>query len=231
VFYPELPLVWLKPTTANLQHLTIYSSLYCGFYPKLDFRDIHFPQLKSLALGNYGFVHDSQLRWILSHAATLSELYLDDCAIIYEVSIAASERTLLSSEVFEKREGLKDNLYASYNKRWADYFRAFKDDLPHLQHFRYGHGEGWFEGDEAAPFERETELKNGFHEESYMVYCDGFGSSPYMSELVYRMESEQGNNHVNYERADKVGPTEEDKEAFRKLCAKLAQTIPEFKED
>ncbi|KAL4863466.1 hypothetical protein BDV12DRAFT_206461 [Aspergillus spectabilis] len=210
VFYPALPSVCLKPTTASLQHLTIYSSLYCGFYPKLDFRDIHFPRLKSLALRNYGFVHDSQLKWILSHAATLSELYLDDCAIIYE--------------------GFNDNFYASYSKRWVDYFRAFKDGLPHLQHFRYGHGEGWFEGDEAAPFERETEIKNGFHEESYRVCCDGFGPGPYMSELVYRMESEQDNNHVDHEPADKVGPTENDKEAFRELCAKLGQTIPDFKD-
>ncbi|RDW65894.1 uncharacterized protein DSM5745_09633 [Aspergillus mulundensis] len=36
VFFTTLPLCWLKPTTANLEHLTLYSTLYFGFYPKCD---------------------------------------------------------------------------------------------------------------------------------------------------------------------------------------------------
>ncbi|KAL4876834.1 hypothetical protein BJY04DRAFT_222681 [Aspergillus karnatakaensis] len=228
VFYPELPTIWLKRTTANLQHLTIYSALYCGFYPKLDFRDIHLPQLKTLSLGNYGFVHDSQLDWILAHGATLTELYLEDCGIIHEVSIGNYKQTLLDPSAFEKRPYQGDYMYASYNKRWADYFRAFKDNLPNLQHFRYGHGDGWWEDDQRTPFETETEVKNNFHEESYMVFCDGFGPSPYMSEMVYRVQEGDG---IKYQHAERVTVSEEDKQAFQELCITLGQAIPSFEPD
>ncbi|KAL5337261.1 hypothetical protein BJX70DRAFT_389444 [Aspergillus crustosus] len=214
VFFLELPSVWLKPTTANLRHLTIYSSIYCGFYPKLNWSGIHFPPLKSLALGNHGFVHDSQLEWILSHAATLSDLYLDDCGIVDEVAIADYERTLLDPALYKKREGLRDNLYASYSKRWVDYFRAFKDGLSHLRRFHYD-----------TPFETETTIRNQFHEESYMVFCDGFGPSPYMTELIYRE-----NGPVEYRHGERVLPSEADKEAFREICAKLGQEIPDLED-
>jgi len=56
-----------------------------GFFPKLDLRTIHFPQLRTLALGNYTFTHDWQLEWITSHALTLQNLYLDDCPILYQM--------------------------------------------------------------------------------------------------------------------------------------------------
>ncbi|KAL4932558.1 uncharacterized protein BDV17DRAFT_288071 [Aspergillus undulatus] len=221
-FYAALPSFWLRPTTSTLQHLTLYSSLICGFYPKLDFNGVHFPYLKTLSLGNYAFVHDSQLDWILSHGATLTELYLDDCTILYEVSIEDYKNTYLPAEQFEKREGLLDNLYASYSGRWADCFRAFRDKLPHLQHFRYGHSpDGWEFN--TTPFERETGLEIGLHEESYLVFCDGFGPSPYMSELIYRVPKEDG---MDYKHAETLLPSEEDKKALQELCARCGQDVP-----
>ncbi|KAL4816243.1 hypothetical protein BDW67DRAFT_191150 [Aspergillus spinulosporus] len=226
-FYQTLPSFWLEPTTANLRHLTIYSSLYCGFYPKLDFRALHFPQLKTLSLGNYGFVHDSQLAWILAHADTLTELYLDDCGILYEVSIEDFENTYLPPEEFTQRDGLDDALYACYTKRWADYFRAFKDGLPHLQRFWYGHSpEGW--AFNTTPFEREAEIKIGLHEESYLVFCDGFGPSPYMEELIYRYpkNADGGGGGQEYVYAQMLTPSDEDKMALEELCRKLGQSMP-----
>ncbi|RDW58579.1 uncharacterized protein DSM5745_11270 [Aspergillus mulundensis] len=222
-YYQAIPSFWLKPTTATLQHLTLYSSVFCGFYPRLDFRGLHFPQLRGLALGNYGFVHDSQLDWILEHGETLAELYLDDCAILHEVSIKDIENTYLPSSQFTQKDGLLDNLYASYKARWADYFRAF-ETLPRLRHFRYGHcPDGWTFN--SAPFEQETQIEIGLHEESYLVFCDGFGPSPYMSELIYRYPKADGDG-MDYVHGTPVTPSDEDREALVRLCTKLGQSVP-----
>ncbi|KAL4907077.1 hypothetical protein BDW74DRAFT_176679 [Aspergillus multicolor] len=229
-YYQTIPSFWLKPTMATLQHLTLYSSLYCGFYPKLDFTGVHFPHLKSLALGNYAFVHYSQLQWILSHGDTLQELYMDDCAILHEVSIKDVESTYLPATQFIQKDNLGGNLYASYSARWADYFRAFSS-LPKLRHFRYGHTpEEWKFN--SAPFEQESEIELGLHEESYLVFCDGFGPSPYMSETIFRVprEDREGNG-VDYVHGKSVVPSEEDWEELGRLCVKLGQGVPVPKEE
>ncbi|KAF2870040.1 hypothetical protein BDV95DRAFT_608063 [Massariosphaeria phaeospora] len=79
------PTNWLKPTAQNLKHLTLYADLPFGFFPKLELRDIHFPQLRTLALGQYVISHDWQVDWIISHHATLYELYLDHCSILFQI--------------------------------------------------------------------------------------------------------------------------------------------------
>jgi hypothetical protein len=209
-FYPQLPSFWLQPTAANLEHLTIYSSLYYGFYAKFDLTSVHFPRLKTLALGNYTFVHDSQLDWILSHGDTLRELYLDDCPILFEVASNNKERTLLDPNTLKQHPRLRTKSHATYETRWHDYFRAFKDGLPRLQHFRFGHCQYWWEN-ETTPFERETTIDIGFHE-SYLVFCDGYGPSPYMERMIY-----------NDGDGKPLKPSEEDKAALEELLVKLGQ--------
>ncbi|KAL5001080.1 hypothetical protein BDV10DRAFT_199377 [Aspergillus recurvatus] len=181
-------------------------------YPKIDFRALHFPRLKTLSLGNYAFIHDSQLTWILSHADTLVELYLDDCTILYEVSIKDVENTYLAPEQFAQRTGLGDALYACYPRRWADYFHALKDGLPHLQHFR------------------ESEIEIGLHEESYLVFCDGFRPSPYMRELIYRYPKEDGDG-MDYVHAEPLRPSDEDRVALEEFCVKFRQSAPPSREE
>ncbi|KAL4821916.1 hypothetical protein BDW67DRAFT_189789 [Aspergillus spinulosporus] len=171
-FFPELPSVWLEPCLSNLQHLTLYSSIYIGFTPKCDLRGLHFPQLNTLAFGSHIFIHDSQLDWILSHAATLTALYLDDCAIVHEAAVdsdsALQGQTLLPPDAFRPHPHLKDyKLYTSYATRWADYFRAFKEKLVNLRDFRYGHAPNWWD-DETTPFESEQKIRIGFGE-SYLA--------------------------------------------------------------
>lgn len=103
IFFSDLPSFWLKPAFSNLEHLALYSNLYVGFVPKCDFRGLHFPKLKTLALGNHAFIHDSQLDWILSHGETLTELYLDHCSIIFEATVypKTMERTYLPPDDFK----------------------------------------------------------------------------------------------------------------------------------
>ena len=104
----ELPSLWLKPAANNLTTLVLYQTFYFGYSPKLDLRGVHFPNLRTLALGNYVFTHNVspnpslvlklpecpnltftlppetkwQLDWLTSHTK-LESLYLDDCITLY----------------------------------------------------------------------------------------------------------------------------------------------------
>ncbi|PLB55531.1 hypothetical protein P170DRAFT_399698 [Aspergillus steynii IBT 23096] len=210
-FFTDLPSFWLQPTLAKLQYLTLYSSNYFGFYPKFDPTGLYFPQLKTLALGNHAFVHDSQLDWILSHGETLTELYLDDCPILYEVAIYENDKTYLDAASFGPKAGLGEKHYAAYDKRWHDYFNAFNDKLPLLRHFRAGHCPHWWD-EETTPFEQEQHIKVSLPKDRYMMFCDGFGPSPYMEEMIYR--NGEGSRPDCYV---------EDQKALEELCAKLGQ--------
>lgn len=53
--------------------------------PGIDFRGLHLPHLRTLALNRMTFTHDWQVDWILSHGATLQALLLDDCPLIHDV--------------------------------------------------------------------------------------------------------------------------------------------------
>ncbi|KAL4936732.1 hypothetical protein BDV06DRAFT_86642 [Aspergillus oleicola] len=238
-FFSELPSVWLKPCLANLEHLTLYSTLYAGFFPKCDFRGLHFPRLKSLALGNHVFIHDSQLDWILSHSSTLSELYLDDCGIVWEAAVYGEfefdedtyTRTLLPKESFKPHPHLPSHkLYYAYSSRWADYFRAFKDKLPVLRHFRYGHGPEWW-AEDSTPFETETRIPVGFHKESYMVFYDGILPSEYMEYIYWEISDETAERGVRHENGQVLEPSEEDRKALVELCEKLGQRVNLAEED
>ncbi|EEH08899.1 F-box domain-containing protein [Histoplasma capsulatum G186AR] len=218
-FTRELPSVWLEPASSTLRHLTLYSTLYFGFYPKLDLRDIRFPNLQSLALGNYSFVHDTQLDWILSHGPTLQRLYMDDCAILYEVGIYDKDNCYLSPA--EMHPGHKRNLFgevhgrASYSKRWHDYFRAFQEGLPQLRHFRFGSSPDWWDNS-GIPFEMETEIRIRLNMELYLVFCDGFGPSPYMD----RWLGENDDDTVPYPECQA-----EDMDALEALLSKTGQAV------
>ncbi|KAB8226523.1 hypothetical protein BDV33DRAFT_186595 [Aspergillus novoparasiticus] len=201
-FFAEMPSAWLKPTMGSLEHLTIYCDNYWGFFPKLDLNGIHFPRLKTLALGNFGFVQDSQVEWVISHAATLIELYLDDCTILYDKS---------QMEVRIRKDCPQLSKHCrSYEKRWHDLFDAFRTGLPLLRHFRMG-TTCWSEG---MPFEKETKINIGLMNDRYMACYDGYGPSPYIT------------GHHTYADDEKAAPEcdEEDRNALRLLLQSIGQT-------
>ncbi|KAL2850667.1 hypothetical protein BJY01DRAFT_209739 [Aspergillus pseudoustus] len=232
-FFPTLGSTWLAPAAANLEHLTLYSNLFIGFFPICDITNIHFPRLKTLALGNYTFMHDSQLDWITSHGSTLQELYLDDCPILYEVKLSAADtaRTLLDKDRYKPHPRIVgDDLYASYDKRWCSYFGAFAEKLPHLRHFRFGHSPAWWQ-DETTPFEAETGITIGFDKESYMTYCEGYGPSQYMRSMIWDVEDEEEKERNFFPDYDcRVQPSEGDIAALRALLRRTGQEV-ELDED
>ncbi|KAF7158668.1 hypothetical protein CNMCM6106_005458 [Aspergillus hiratsukae] len=215
-FFKQLPSVWLKPSAPSLQHLSLSCDNYFGFYPKLDLSDIHFPYLKSLSFGNYCFVQDSQLEWILSHAATLTELYFDDCAILYDVCLYAEhlDRGPFKKGEMARRREQQPKYYRSYNKRWHDYFDSLRTGLPHLRQFRFG-SSNWSEG---VPFEKEAKIKISLRENRYMACYDGYGPSPYL----------EGNYRPDEWEQEAPQCDEKDKEALRLLLEKTGQGVAEI---
>jgi hypothetical protein len=89
---------WLEPLQHQITHLTLHASDFWGVYPRWDPRALHFPRLQSLALGRWSIAHEWQVHWLLSHAATLEALYLEDCPIVYALSLVSYQHESLSWE-------------------------------------------------------------------------------------------------------------------------------------
>ncbi|KAK2783206.1 hypothetical protein FQN52_000420 [Onygenales sp. PD_12] len=217
----KLQSTWLSPTIPSLEHLTLHSDQYFGLHPKLDLSGIHFPRLKSLALGRHAFCHDVQVDWIISHAQTLRELYLDDCPILHSV-ISWDDRDMktyhpaLRSEKWEivELEGYLGRfpLY-TYHARWHDYFTKFRTGLPLLQHFRIGK----ITGDREDLLEHEHDITIGLFRDRYMVFA---------GPDHYRTSDDDGGDV-----AEKMGEMpschDEDKEALCALFEKIGQRLAE----
>ncbi|CAI6334267.1 unnamed protein product [Periconia digitata] len=164
-FWGKFPQTFLKPAMGNLQRLVLYSDILFGFFPRLDLRDVHFPNLKSLCFGYYVFAQDSQFDWITSHAATLQELYMDDCSILYSIAHTIPgwlgedgfplEHPPNTSECYGRsftpweEEDLNDEVdeklkLVNYPTRWFDIFSRFQKELPRLRRFAFGKSKQWF---------------------------------------------------------------------------------------
>ncbi|OGM48784.1 hypothetical protein ABOM_003050 [Aspergillus bombycis] len=178
-FFSAVPSFWLKPAHQTLKELNLAHCHFWGYYLKLDLRGVHFSRLRILQLTKYTLVHDSQLDGIFSHRDTLAELYLEDCAIGWDIEATADkEMAYLDPNSYITRPGSGGKRYATYDKRWHDYFKSFQE-LRHLQRFRYG----WIE--KYGPFEEGPDLNLSMHIASYMLY----GSLGYQELPSYCMDT------------------------------------------
>ncbi|CAG8116993.1 unnamed protein product [Penicillium salamii] len=218
-FFKELPSTWLSPAAPSLQHLSLCSREYSGFYPDLDLTNLFFPRLKTLSLGNFCFFHDGQIDWILKHGDTLEEIYFDDCAILYDFGMMEEnvDACALPRDTLVRREG-DESLYGSFEKRWHHIFDLFAEKLPKLRHFRIGRSD-WSPD---IPFEQERDIKVGLYYNRYMCCYDGWGPSSYM-------EGEDPKELAKLENEWRPSPEcdDEDRAALRKLLAKLGQSVQE----
>lgn len=67
---------------------------------------VHFPNLQSLTLGNFSFVNDDQLNWILGHSSTLEELYMVRCFIVFYVRIPDNMKLLDRTPLTEQQPSI-----------------------------------------------------------------------------------------------------------------------------
>jgi hypothetical protein len=214
-----LPSIWLKPAMGSLQKLTLYSTFMWGCYPKANLDGVHFPQLKSLALGRFSFVDDKQLDWILAHSSTLQELYLDDCPIIVAVRMFDSESDLSNCQVPESEMVLKEagglrEFRYSYPRRWHEYFSSIQEGLPKLRQFGFGLSaelDAW-----VLPFEKETEIVPALMQDRYLVFDGGVGPNQFNDRTHdFDFDSEE-----EWPDCD-----EEDRNALKKLYHKIGQQV------
>ncbi|KAL5388127.1 hypothetical protein DPSP01_003117 [Paraphaeosphaeria sporulosa] len=190
---------WLEPAK-TLRHLTLYSDIPTGWFPKVDFCNVHFAQLQSLALGQFVFCDDRHFKWIVDHSETLQELYFDHCSIIYQSGASLGRNQWLDEQGYPKIGG-EDEFWAhdysilprpdeehvltleSYAVRWSDAFELFSKTLTRLRTFRFGTSSQWnFDtpnrhddgcpGHPIMPWEAERDLKTELFEERYLVYND-----------------------------------------------------------
>jgi hypothetical protein len=178
----------------------LYSDLPLGWFPKLDLRNVYFPQLKCLALGQHIFHHNRQIDWIIPHSSTLEELYLDRCSILYQIGHTIPK--WLDEEGYPKEdsngydwspdpENLQDDnafslilQFESINLRWHDIFFRFAEGLV-LQDFRFGSSKQWKSTDSryinqgcqsvGMPFmtwENEKNIENQILGTRYLIWDD-----------------------------------------------------------
>jgi hypothetical protein len=147
-FRYSLPEFWLKPTTNQLTHLSLYGrECYWGLWPFTDLRDVAtFPHLESLSLGNFAIAHDWQIDWITSHGSTLQELCLDDCSIVFALSMSQDQaHTNFPSLPLLADVPSRYRPYKLYFKevdlRWHHVLERFRIELPRLRYFAMGHGD------------------------------------------------------------------------------------------
>ena len=165
----RVPLFWLEPTQAHLTHLTLSVDDEWGVLPFMDVQTIHFPNLKSLALGNYTVAHEMQVNWILRHGATLEELTLSNCAIIYAFYNFANY------DFWEDFVELR-----LIDLRWSDVFAMFKEKLQKLKHFRMAN-------EPSRPTDYMISIQHRLpamiQTERYKGYKDGGCPTPWMNDI------------------------------------------------
>jgi hypothetical protein len=181
-FGQDLPNIWLKSTSNQLTHLTLYGTeCYWGIYPFVDFRDIPtFSRLKSLCLGNFTIAHNWQINWIVSHSATLEELIMDDCCIVPILRM----KTTMAKTNFPDLAPSKLNhgrfritvYWKEIFLRWHMVLDRFRTELQKLSHFVMGHG-NW---EDHRAFEERYELLSGIPKGRYAFFDWGIGPSQWI---------------------------------------------------
>lgn len=185
-FGKDLVEFWLAPSQQNLVNLKLYSTCYFGYLPKCDLRGIHFPHLKTLALGNMTFTHDWQIDWIVSHGATLESLTLDDCPIITDALVyntIENDRYVKLNDDYTLATA-DDPIFWSYPTRWHSYFDKLTTGLPHLRRFGVGVGpwDNCYGCDRGtAPFEAAAQLSARLVAERYGIFHGGTGPSQWIA--------------------------------------------------
>ncbi|OAG05651.1 uncharacterized protein CC84DRAFT_1259051 [Paraphaeosphaeria sporulosa] len=161
-FWESFPALFLLPASTTLTALVLYSDIPLGWFPKLDLRAVHLPNLASLTLGHHILHHNHQVDWIVSHGETLRELIFDRCSILYQ--IGCNTLGWLDDDGYPKNDPTTDFdgwgwsadpeddgdeefgrnlLFKSNDLRWGTVFSRLASSLPRLHEFRFGTSSQW----------------------------------------------------------------------------------------
>ncbi|KAG9567206.1 hypothetical protein KCU71_g3514, partial [Aureobasidium melanogenum] len=228
-FGHELETYWLAPIANNLLYLKLYAStMLFGMYPRCNLP--RFPRLRKLLLGNLSVVNDDQIDWILSHAATLEELTLDDAIIgigarFTEQSVDVINRRVnyLPLKIEDGRPCYRPQPTLRYtpqrwlwSTRWHHIFNRFQHGLPHLKYFAFGHGNRG----ENASFDEAEALTCELETDRYHYFDEGSGPSNWLSNhyhtKAYKYREKDKDEIVYHPECD-----EEDWQALKDLVHEL----------
>ncbi|KAI0065718.1 hypothetical protein BV25DRAFT_1588701 [Artomyces pyxidatus] len=110
-YFPRI----LRGSTSTLTSLRLSAPNNVGIVPGICFDDLHYPHLERLYIRHAFYTEDAGPEpFILAHAATLVDLEVDRCLIVYEDE-DGPDRT------------------------WEQIADGFVDNLPHLRVFQYEH--------------------------------------------------------------------------------------------
>ncbi|KAH0287060.1 hypothetical protein M436DRAFT_62087 [Aureobasidium namibiae CBS 147.97] len=180
----ELRKYWVAPIAENLVYFKLYAcDMLFGTFPACNLPKL--PELRTLILGNLSMCNEDHIDWILSHAATLEELILDDAVVavgtvLYaEVADEASRRIIYSSLTIEdgrplyqpKLDHALPKRRSLWLTRWHHIFGRLQRSLPKLKHFAMGHG-NW---DEHKAFDEAEILQNVLTDARYQYLDRGTG--------------------------------------------------------
>lgn len=214
-------------------------NIYFGYSPKLDLRGVHFPSLRTLALGNYTFTHDWQLDWLSSHSSTLENLYLDDCIVVYYAKLYDCK---VDSEGYPiVRHGgntdlLGPRVFGSYESRfidltWARILHHLRAHLTSLRHFRIGKSTRWGRCGPARNVLEYEDLAIGLLPDRYQVFDMGIGPCQYTddSNFYYHEDLKQGDTEGQkavafFEKREEQNL--EDRGALVELLTAIRQPLP-----
>jgi hypothetical protein len=139
---------WLKPISANLKALSIYSeSSNWGPFPGyFDPSGISFPKLETLALGYYTLAHDNDLDWVLA-LKSLRRLILHNCMIASWIRIEPENMAEWKVRTHDWTKLDEDGYGAeyAYGGKWSEFFDRIAEDLPNLVDFKFGYGDTYEE--------------------------------------------------------------------------------------
>ena len=178
-FFTRLPRAWLAPASHNLTFLSLGAEGLWGYLPKVDFRGVHFPRLKSLLMKDFVFSHDWQLDWILSHTS-LQEMRLILCRILIHAHWYGDEDKEGYPISFSSSRAQKYNKNYHYAKAWHYYYQHFSSLLGNLRCFRTMRDDGSVQTDYVGVYE--TFRKNKW--------------VPVKADLDWRAEDEEGLEHL-----------------------------------
>lgn len=237
------------------------TTFHFGFAPKLDLRGVHFPRLKTLALGNYTFTHDWQLDWLGTHRETLEELYLDDCIVVYYAKMMGCGVDEEGYPVFGAGAKEEKDDFRFYEMTWAKVLGYLEKEMvgeegKGLRKVMVGSSPRW---DEWTPRkwsvdeDREAELRQkryagreweeiavGMFKGNYCMFDMGIGPYQFTDggrpSPGWKMEAYDGGETEAGRRCveflGRIGEQEEkDVVALRSLLGKLGQEVVETWED
>jgi hypothetical protein len=248
----QLPSLWLQPAANNLTTLCLYHmNIYFGYSPKLDLRGVHFPSLRTLALGNYTFTHNWQLDWLGSHSSTLENLYLDDCIVVYYAKLYDCK---LDSEGYPvvrhagNAELLGSPVVGTYESHfidltWTRILQHLRAHLTSLRHFRIGKSTRWMGCDPARRFFKNNQCHFEYEDltidllpDRYQVFDMGIGPCQYTDDVHYYYSGDLEEGDTEGQKAvaffkKREEQNIEDKGALVELLTAIGQPLPKEMHD